>query len=153
MPVEIREASDSDVSDLAALRWQWHAERHDPVGSGFADFERGFARWWAEKGTRFRVVLASDGSEVVGMGFLALVNRVPGPDDLDRHHGDIQSMYVARQHRGMGLGSELLRALLGLATDTGCNRVEVHSGRRAVAFYERAGFEHFPQLMNHHLDG
>ena len=52
----------------------------------------------------------------------------------------------------MGLGSEILRALLGLASEAGCSRVEVHSGRRAVAFYERAGFEHFPQLMNHRLD-
>ena len=60
-------------------------------------------------------------------------------------------MYVAPQHRGMGLGAELLRTLIGLATEAGCSRVEVHSGRRAVSFYEKAGFEHFPQLMNHHL--
>ena len=86
------------------------------------------------------------------MGFLALVNRVPKPGDLDRVHGDIQSMYVAEPHRGSGVGSEIVRILLELARAAGCGRVEVHSGRRAVTFYERAGFEHFRQLMNHHLD-
>ncbi len=93
-----------------------------------------------------------DSGEAVGMGFLALVNRVPMPGDFDRVHGDIQSMYVAEPHRDCGVGSEIVRILLDLARAAGCGRVEVHPGRRAVAFYERAGFEHFRQLMNHHLD-
>ena len=139
------------MRDLAALRWQWHSERHDPVDIGYDDLEQGFVRWWEENRTRFRVVVASDDAEVVGMGFLALVNRVPDPGDLDRHHGDIQSMYVAPEHRGVGVGTRLLRALLGLAGEAGCSRVEVHSGRRATSFYERAKFEPSPQLMNHDL--
>lgn len=117
-----------------------------------ATFEREFVDWWSQQGGRFRAVIATDAGEAVGMGFLALVRRIPKPGDLGRVHGDIQSMYVEESHRGTGVGSEIVRTLLGVARDAGCGRVEVHSGRRAVEFYERAGFEHFRQLMNHHLD-
>jgi hypothetical protein len=38
--------------------------------------------------------------------------------------------------------------LIDLARDLGCERIEVHSGRRAVTFYERSGFEHVDRLLN-----
>ena len=150
VPVQIREATAEDVSALALLRWR--SERPGDGDLDRAAFERGFSDWWSQHGGHFRAVVAMDGGEAVGMGFLALVNRVPMPGDLDRVHGDIQSMYVAEPHRGSGVGSEIVRILLDLARAAGCGRVEVHSGRRAVKFYERAWFEHFRQLMNHYLD-
>jgi ribosomal protein S18 acetylase RimI-like enzyme len=149
MAVVIREASDPDIAALAALRWQWHEERHGPLDGSPADFARSFLDWWSSHGSRFRAALVIDGDDVVGMGFVALVDRVPKPGDLERHHGDIQSVYLAPEHRGRGLGSQLVRLLLDLAAAGGCDRTEVHSGRRAVPFYERAGFEHDQQLLNH----
>jgi GNAT superfamily N-acetyltransferase len=152
MPVDVREATDSDLPALAALRRQWHLERgRDVVGDATA-FDAAFTRWCREHGPVLRIVVACDGSTVVGMGFLVLVDRVPKPGDLDRRHGDIQSMYVSPSYRDAGVGSEVVRALTDLARELGCIRVEVHSGRRAVPFYLRSGFEDAPQLLEHPLD-
>lgn len=150
VPVQVREATADDIRALAVLRWS--SERPGDADLDRAAFERGFAAWWSQHAGHFRAVVAMDDGQAVGMGFLALVTRVPKPGELDRVHGDIQSMYVAEPHRGCGVGSDIVRSLLDLARDAGCGRVEVHSGRRAVTFYEKVGFEHFRQLMNHPLD-
>lgn len=148
MSIETREATVEDLPALARLRWECHTERHHADERDFDAYSLGFARWWSAQQGRCRAVVAVDGSHVVGMGFLALIDRVPSPGSLDRRHGDIQSMYVKPTHRNDGVGSEIVQSLLKLAGDAGCERIEVHSGRRAVTFYERAGFEHFHRLLN-----
>jgi len=151
MPTDIREAAPDDLDALARLRWQCHTERHPADERDFDSYRLGFARWWAAQDGRCRAVVAVDDSRVVGMGFLALVDRVPSPGSLDRRHGDIQSMYVEPTYRNAGVGSTILRGLVGIARDAGCERIEVHSGRRAIAFYERSGFEHAHRLLTQDL--
>jgi GNAT superfamily N-acetyltransferase len=148
MLTETREATVVDLPVLARLRWECHTEGHPADERDFESYRIGFARWWSAQQGRCRAVVAVDGSQVVGMGFLALVDRVPSPGSLDRHHGDIQSMYVVPAYRNEGVGTAVLRALLDLACRSGCERIEVHSGRRAVPFYERSGFEHLDRLLS-----
>jgi GNAT superfamily N-acetyltransferase len=148
MGVEVRAAGEGDLGDLAAMRWEWHLERGREATGERSEFESAYAAWWSQRSDRFRAVIARDGADPVGMGVLALVDRVPKPGALDRQHGDIQSMYVAPAYRDRGVGSQIVAVLLDLARDAGCVRVEVHSGRRAVPFYERAGFEHDRQLLD-----
>lgn len=148
MPIEIREATGDDLAALARLRWECHIERQPADERDFDAYRLGFAEWWFSQQGRCRAVVAAEGNQLVGMGFLAVVDRVPSPGSLDRHHGDIQSMYVIPTHRNEGVGTRIVDGLLDLARRAGCERVEVHSGRRAVAFYERSGFEHFERLLN-----
>jgi GNAT superfamily N-acetyltransferase len=148
MPIEIREATGDDLAALARLRWECHVERHPADERDFDAYRLGFAQWWAAQQGRSRAIVAADGNELVGMGFVALVDSVPCPGSLDRRHGDIQSMYVIPGRRNEGVGTRIVEALLDVARRAGCERVEVHSGRRAVAFYERSGFEHFERLLN-----
>ena len=149
----VRQATDDDVADLARLRRRSHEERHEVDDDGEDAYVRDFVAWWSRRADRFRAAVAVDGDRLVGMGFLAVVDRVPVPGDVDRHHGDVQSMYVVPEHRDAGVGTRILRLLLDLAREAGCTRVEVHSGRRARVFYEREGFEHLERLLNHPLDG
>ena len=151
MSIEIREARADDLSTLARLRWLWHTERHPAEERDFEAYRLGLTRWWSAQGGSCRAIVAVDESQVVGMGFLALVNRVPSPGSLDRQHGDVQSMYVLPTHRNAGVGSRILQGLIDLARDARCERIEVHSGRRAVTLYERCGFEHFHRLLNQDL--
>ncbi|MFC6237618.1 GNAT family N-acetyltransferase [Longivirga aurantiaca] len=148
MLIEIREATAEDLPALARLRWECHTERQPADEHDFDAYRLGFAQWCSARQGRCRAVVAVDGSHVVGMGFLVLVDRVPSPGSLDRHHGDIQSMYVTPAHRNHGVGSKIVRRLLDLARDAGCERIEVYSGSRAVTFYERSGFEHVDRLLN-----
>ncbi|MFN8155891.1 MAG: GNAT family N-acetyltransferase [Candidatus Nanopelagicales bacterium] len=153
MTIVVRRATDDDVVELARLRRRSHEERHEVDDDGEDAYVRDFAAWWSPRSDRFRAAVAVDGDRLVGMGFLAVVDRVPVPGDVGRHHGDIQSMYVVPEHRDAGVGGRIVRLLLDLAREAGCSRVEVHSGRRAVTFYEREGFARYERLLNQELDG
>ncbi|WP_369208436.1 ribosomal protein S18-alanine N-acetyltransferase [Streptomyces sp. PU-14G] len=81
---------------------------------------------------RYLVAEAPDGS-LVGYGGLAAVAGT----------GDIQTIGILAAHRGTGLGSRLLRALLRAATDFECAEVllEVRvDNAPAQRLYERFGF-------------
>ncbi|UNT01162.1 ribosomal protein S18-alanine N-acetyltransferase [Streptomyces tubbatahanensis] len=81
---------------------------------------------------RYLVAEAPDGS-LVGYGGLAAVAGT----------GDIQTIGILAAHRGTGLGSRLLRALLRAATDFACAEVllEVRvDNAPAQRLYERFGF-------------
>ena len=147
MTYGIREATVDDADDLAQLRWRMRVEKR-PFEGDYEEYRRGFARWWVDRQGRTRAVVGTDAGRVVGMGFLAVVNRVPDPGALQRQHGDVQSVFVLPEHRGQGLGSRIVTALVEVARETACDRVNVHSGRRAIEVYERLGFEHAHHLMN-----
>ena len=131
----VRKASVADVPALAALRGiesnnlpaytDWvvaHAETHLPF------------------------VAEIDGS-VVGVAWLLVAERVPGNGSLDRRYGDVQSVEVREEYRNRGVGSALIAAIPAEAGIRNLLPVTVHSGRRAVDFYQRAGFCHHRQLL------
>lgn len=152
MTIEIREATRGETAELAKLRWRCTFERQPEPDDGLDDYIRSFSAWW-ERREDYMAVVAADGPRLVGVGFLALAARVPVPGALDRRTGDIQSVFVLPDHRGQGIGSSVVRALVEHGRERGCSRVIVHSGRRAVPVYERAGFQRDPQLMLHPLTG
>ncbi|MGC9536840.1 ribosomal protein S18-alanine N-acetyltransferase [Streptomyces sp. UG1] len=81
-----------------------------------------------------RYVVAEDGGRIVGYAGLA------ASGDL----ADIQTIAVARDHWGTGLGGRLLTELLRAATDFECAEVMLEcrvDNVRAQKLYERFGFE------------
>ena len=52
----------------------------------------------------------------------------------------IGRMAVAREWRGVGVGSAILRALLQDARNAGCTVVSLHAQVHALPFYEQHGF-------------
>jgi predicted GNAT family N-acyltransferase len=55
--------------------------------------------------------------------------------------GKIGRMAVVSHWRGHGVGSALVRALVGIAVDLGLSRAHLAAQVHAVPFYERHGFE------------
>ncbi len=53
-------------------------------------------------------------------------------------------------YRDQGVGSLLLRALLGYADDHGYVRIVLHPSERAIPFYERLGFSAHNSLLVRH---
>ena len=102
---------------------------------------------WHLSQSSHRAVIASIDGVACGMGFLAIVGRVPDPDRLDRNHADLQSVYVLPDRRAHGVGTQIVAALIDIAAGLGCDKVTVHSGRHSVALYERAGFSRFDRLL------
>ncbi|WP_433833991.1 GNAT family N-acetyltransferase [Actinoplanes sp. CA-015351] len=128
----------ADVTDVAAL-----AELREVDSAQLAAFGEWVA---AHTRTHLPFVAEVDG-HVVGCAWLLVAERVPGNGELDRRYGDIQSVMVHEEHRGHGIGSALIGAILVEARRLGLLHVTVHSGRRAVDFYLRNGFSHHRQLL------
>jgi len=83
---------------------------------------------WDELDEHCRHVLAlGPGEVVIGTGRLT-------PD------ARIGRMAVAREWRGLGVGSAILTALLQEAQNAGCVIVSLHAQVHALPFYEKHGF-------------
>jgi ribosomal-protein-alanine N-acetyltransferase len=85
-------------------------------------------------GATRRYVVAEDGGRLVGYGGLAAAGDV----------GDVQTIAVARDQWGTGLGATLLTELLRAATAFECAEVMLEcrvDNVRAQKLYERFGFE------------
>ena len=137
--VEIRTAGTADVGILAELLLQF-AE-----GDGTPGDRKRFATdllgWWQvhrDSHVAFLAVLPP--GEPVGMVWLALAARVPRPGSTGRLGGDVQSLYVAPEHRSTGVGSALVESVLRHAESLGLEHVTVHSNEQAQSLYGRAGF-------------
>lgn len=144
MDVSVRLATDSDLTSCAELRWQWHAANEfnkSSLAVGADEFKRSFLTWARANTDTFRCVVAARGGAILGMAWLAVVPRVPGPASPSRVCGDIQSVYVVPEERDTGVGGRLLDALLGLSRELRLEHVTVHANERSRALYERRGFE------------
>jgi ribosomal protein S18 acetylase RimI-like enzyme len=131
----VRRGGAADVAALAGLR-----------GIEAKDLPA-YADWVAaHTATHLPFVAELDGV-VVGAAWLHVAERVPGNGRLDRWYGDVQSVEVSPEHRDRGIGSALITAVLAEATERGLLHVTVHSSRRAVEFYLRAGFAHHRQAL------
>lgn len=145
--VTVRKATAADAATLATFRWDWRAQREGDAGPEFADFVELFSRWVVEHLSTHLPFVAEVDGEVVGMAWLMVAERVPSRDNRYRRFGDVQSVYVVPELRDGGVGTVLLDAVLAEARDLGLEHVTVHSSERAVAFYERLGFDHDPRWL------
>jgi [ribosomal protein S18]-alanine N-acetyltransferase len=123
------------VTELVRMRW-WHVDDVLRLENDLFDDDRWTARtYWSELGqldTRHYLVAVDDG---VVQGYAGFCDY---PDE-----GFVQTIAVARQAQGNGLGARLLQALLDEAARRRRSRVllEVRADNApAIALYERFGF-------------
>ncbi len=133
-------APDSGVA-LTEMRW-WHI---DPVllleHRLFPEDAWSAGMFWSElahargpERTRHYVVATTPEGALAGYAGLAAAGIT----------GDVQTIAAAPEHQGTGLGSRLLRELLGAASTFGCQEVflEVRTDNEpAQRLYRRYGFE------------
>lgn len=144
MDVTVRRATSVDAAALAAFRLRAMTDE-----SGYTEPDRGafleaFSAWFSEHQSTHLAFIAQVDGDVVGMAWLMVAERVPGPRAQLRRCGDVQAVYVAPELRDRGVGATLLEALLAEAGGLGLEHVTVHANDRAVSFYQRAGFDHDP---------
>lgn len=129
----------TDVAALALLRYTWcvdeGSESGDPAG-----FAAAFGTWWTEHESTHRAWLAERGGEPVGMAWLGLLHRVPGPERFRRVSGNVQSVYVLPTERGAGAGALLVEAVVAHARAERLGYLTVHPSELSYPLYERAGF-------------
>ena len=141
----VRLAGPADDEHLVRLRRSWTEEQ---TGGEVEDdgFDRRFAEWLAvERHQRLTWLgwqfgpTAYDG-EPVGMLNVLVFTRMPKPGRPDSRWGYLANFYVAREHRGAGLGRLMLETCLAHCDAAGFVRVVLSPSERSVPFYERGGF-------------
>ena len=134
-----RRADLSDSDALAQLRWTWRAiergENGDPD-----QFRADFAAWVSERRDTHVPFLVEVGGCAVGMAWLVIIERVPGPEKWTRLAGFLQSVYVTPEHRNRSLGSLLMERLIDEARGEGLEYLSVHPSPLSFPFYRRLGF-------------
>ncbi len=139
--VLVRRAGPDDLPAIAALRWRWRVdEGPEQPTIDLEEFTRRLGEWSAEHADTHRSFVAELDGEVVGIGWLAIVHRTPGPEVWDRRAGLVQALYVVPEQRDSGVGGEVLEAMVAHAKQLGLQYLGVHPSERSVAFYRRHGF-------------
>jgi GNAT superfamily N-acetyltransferase len=124
-----------DAAALAGLRARWTAD-----AEADASLVRRMAEWLELEGPRRTVWLVELDGVAIGMATLFEYRRMPRPDRPDTCWGYLGTMFVVPEHRGRGIGADLLRSILSVADARGYVRVVLAPSERARPFYERAGF-------------
>jgi GNAT superfamily N-acetyltransferase len=145
--VVIRTATPADISALAALRWRWALPEKAAEPDALRAFDSALEQWMTLRREVSVCKIAVLDGQFVGMAWLAVFDRVPNPDDLHRRSGDVQSVFVVPEYRGLGLGRRLMEAICGAADDLGIRKLTVDSSDEAVPFYEHIGFTRSDLLL------
>ncbi|MFE9026159.1 GNAT family N-acetyltransferase [Streptomyces iakyrus] len=145
--ISIRPARPAELAAVATLRWEWLVENGSEDLGEREDFVRHFVTWAGENAHSHRCMVLVRDDRVIGMAWLAVVQRVPTPRAPRRAPGDLQCVYVVPEARDGGLGGRLIQAVLDGARELGLERVTVHSSPRAIPAYARSGFQESPRLL------
>lgn len=137
--IEVRPARPEDWAVVGGLRWDSLRESGVEPERPRDVFAERFTAWVAAHNGHECFVAVHNG-RVLGMMWLAVVDRVPSARRFDRASGDLQCAYVVPDLRNRGIGGMLIDAILARAAELGLERVTVHSSPRAVPVYERHGF-------------
>ena len=141
----IRLAGPDDLTALADLRRRWTTERQGP--SADPDFAHRFSDWFTAEARRRRFWLAEVDQEAVGMVNLLHFERMPTPGRDAGRWGYLGNMFVVAEHRGRGVGRQLLDALVAHAEAEGLVRIVLSPSDRSIPFYRRAGFSDAHELL------
>ncbi|GIJ43746.1 N-acetyltransferase [Virgisporangium aliadipatigenens] len=147
LDVTVRPASDADVPALAGLRWRRATQERGYQGDNLDEFVSALADWMRGH-PEHRAFVAEASGEVVGMAWLAILDRVPTANKYCRRGGDVQSVFVVPEMRDRGVGALLMKAVLDESRRLELEHVTVHSSPRAVPFYVRNGWEHDPEWLS-----
>ena len=136
--MQVRDARPEDAAAIARIYNQGIEDRVATLETQLRTPEER-AAWMAARGPRHPVLVAvDDAGEVVGWGSLNQFNPRAAYD----HVADF-SVYVAREHRGRGIGRLLVQALEERARAIGFHKMVLAAfpyNEAGMRLYERHGF-------------
>jgi ribosomal protein S18 acetylase RimI-like enzyme len=139
--VEVRAATEADFEALADLQWQWRIEEwHGAPKFERQEFVDALRTWMNPHLESHQAFVARSNTEVVGMGWLAVLERIPTPAEFVRRGGHIQSVYVVPKQRRQGVGNALMRLLIETARELRLGWLLVHPSDQSFSFYRTQGF-------------
>jgi GNAT superfamily N-acetyltransferase len=131
-------ADQAAVAELLVAQMQEHRVQtsttrlRDVLNGVLRDADRGF------------IFVAKDEGRVVGVAYLAVILSVEHSGPV----GWLEELYVVPAHRGTGIGTTLLEAVLVQAHERGLVAIDLEvdaEHQRAASLYERFGFHRLPR--------
>jgi GNAT superfamily N-acetyltransferase len=150
MTIEYRIATAADLPQIADLRWRLRvgdAPISDPAAHDrfVAVFIRICTGEW--RSDEIAHWIAADGGHVLAVMSVAIVRKLPSPENLHGRWGYISNSYVLPEARNAGIGQQLLAAIQAWARQEDLELLLVWPSERAYPFYERAGFSRPPDPL------
>jgi len=147
---ESRIATPADLPQIADLRWRLRVD-DQPVSDrqAYERFVADFIRICTEEWHSDDIAhwIATEGEHVLAVMSVAIVRKLPSPENLHGRWGYISNSYVLPEARNMGVGQQLLEAITHWARQEDLELLLVWPSERAYPFYERAGFSRPPDPL------
>lgn len=149
MNVPIRLACETDASMLARLRYELRSSLRNVVENEAVFLER-CAAWMQERlreESNWKCWIAECEGTAVGSVWAQLIEKIPNPMAEPEQFVYLTNFYVAEEHRGKGIGSLMLSAVLDWSRDRNAQVVILWPTERSKPFYVRHGFSFADDLM------
>lgn len=150
MTLEQRMATPADLPQIADLRWRLRVDDAPVSDRGaydrfVADFIRiCTAEWRPDEMVHW---ITADGAHVLAVMSIAIVRKLPSPENLRGRWGYLTNSYVLPEARNAGVGRQLLAAIEAWAGAEDLELLLVWPSERAHPFYARAGFRRYPDPL------
>ncbi len=144
----VRRATNDDVEAMRRI-YNQGIKDHVATLDGDRKTPDEMAAWWSAHDERYVVLVATESHEVVGWASLnRFSHRCAHAATADL------SVYVARAHRGRGVGSSLLASLATEARRKGFHKIVLHaldSNEAGKRLYRKSGFAEVGVFREHGL--
>jgi GNAT superfamily N-acetyltransferase len=142
--MRIRAAGPDDALIVAALALQCAIHRGASGEPGFLDR---YARAWNAEALSLPVWVAEAGDEHAGFLQARVVSPLPWPQRASLPTLFVETFFVRPGHRGIGVGEQLLDAVVAWARDGDFAAVRMSAGPHTRPMVERVGFGHAESSM------
>lgn len=99
-------------------------------------------------GSHMAVVALSDGDEC-GCGAICLSDELPSPDNPSGRCAYLMNIYVRPQFRSRGIGHAIVRHLVDVARQLGCDKIYLETTTAARSLYKSIGFKELPGILKY----
>lgn len=154
----IRRARKKEAEQVAAL-WEQFLAEQEKLEERFRAADDASERWlndfplWLEDETR-RIFVAENGGSIAG--FISVHRTGPPPIYADASEVYVDEIYVVPEHRGKGIGGELVGKVRAWAEELAADRLRfacLSNNDAARAFWQKQQARSFYTTMTIELEG
>jgi GNAT superfamily N-acetyltransferase len=149
MEITVRLASAADAAILARLRWELRSSFYNAIEHEDAFIER-CSLWMKQRlggDGPWRCWIAELDGSPIGSVWVQLIEKIPNPIAEPEHYVYLTNFFVREEHRGKGIGSQLLAAALAWSRNQNAELVLLWPTERSKPLYVRHGFESADDFM------
>lgn len=135
-----RPAGKNDLDLLVQYRLNF-IEMH-PAHMAYHFMEKSCLHYFMEsmENKTFEAIIAEEAQHPIGIGMIFYYRSVPSCLNPTGWNGYITNLFVEEQHRGQGIGRELVKRLVQKAEKRNCYIIMLHASEMGRPLYLKMGF-------------